>query len=152
MGLLYRASANVAHGRIRSERRFRRGLQEFLRIRKNAGCTTEHLGPGAGATIQATITQLTEVRQPAETLFAIEKSTPPEARINRLRISEATLRSLSLTSTEIEWPAVEGGLLTGGCALSVSADRSGRMREVWPGGCDNNELVTPLREIEGSGS
>ena len=75
------------------------------------------MDPEPGTTIQATITQLTEVRQPAETLFAIEKSTPPEARINSLRISEATLRSLSLTSTEIEWPAVEGGLLAGGCAL-----------------------------------
>jgi hypothetical protein len=105
------------------------------------------MDPEPGTTIQATITQLTELRQPAETLFAIEKSTPPEARINSLRISEATLRSLSLTSTEIKWPAVEGGLLTGGCALYVSADRSGRMREVWPGGCDNKELVTPLREI-----
>ena len=106
-----------------------------------------NMDPEPGTTIQATITQLTELREPDETLFAIEKSTPPEGRINSLRISEETLRGLSLTSTEIEWPAVEGGLLTGGCALYVSADRSGHMREVWPGGCDNNELVTPLREI-----
>jgi hypothetical protein len=105
------------------------------------------MDPEPGTTIQATITQLVELRQPDETMFAIDKSTPPEERINRLRISEETLRSLSLTSTEIKWPAVEGGLLTGGCAVYVSADRSGHMREVWPGGCDNNELETPLREM-----
>jgi hypothetical protein len=103
--------------------------------------------PEPGTTIQATITQLTELRQPDETLFAIEKSTPQEGRIDSLRVSEETLRGLSLTSTEIEWPTVEGGLLTGGCAVFVSADRSGHMREVWPGGCDNNELMTPLREM-----
>ena len=39
--------------------------------------------------------------------------------------------------------------MTGGCALYVSADRSGHMRRVWPGGCDNNELLTPLQETVG---
>ena len=105
------------------------------------------MDPEPGTTIQATITQLVELRQPDETMFAIDKSTPPEERINRLRVTEETLRSLSLTPTEIEWPAAEGGLLTGGCAVYVSAERSGHMREVWPGGCYNNELETPLREM-----
>jgi hypothetical protein len=84
---------------------------------------------------------------PWRSLFAIEKSTPENDRITRLRISEDTFRQLSVTSTEIQWPAVNGGLLKGGCAVYVSADRSGRIREVWPGGCDNNELMTPLREM-----
>jgi hypothetical protein len=57
--------------------------------------------PEPGTKIQATIKELTELRQPDETIFAIEKSTPPEGRINSLRISEETLRGLSLTSTEI---------------------------------------------------
>jgi hypothetical protein len=147
MGILYRASANVVHERVRYERGLRRRLRKFLRIWKKTGCTTDHHDSRTGTTIQATITQLTELSQPDENLFAIEQPTPPEGWINQLRISETTMRSLSLTSTEIEWPAVEHGLLTGGCALYVSADRTGHMREVWPGGCDNNELMTPLREM-----
>jgi len=40
------------------------------------------MDPEPGTTIQATITQLTELHQPDETLFAIEKPTPAESRIS----------------------------------------------------------------------
>jgi hypothetical protein len=103
--------------------------------------------PESGMTIQATIRQLVELRQPDEELFTIGQSTPPEDRITRMRIDQDTLRKLSLTSTDIDWPAVGGGPATGGCAVYVSADRAGRMREVWPGGCDNAGLEDPLRDM-----
>ena len=56
-----------------------------------------------------------------------------------------TFRELSLTDTTIDWPLVGGPPLTGNCTVYVSADRSGRVREVWPGGCDNTGLEEPLR-------
>jgi len=103
--------------------------------------------PEPGTTIEATITQLVELRQPDEEMFAVEQSTPPQDRITRARIDQDTLRSLALTSTEIDWPAVGNGPVTGGCAVYVSADRSGHMREVWPGGCDNAGLEDSLRDM-----
>lgn len=103
--------------------------------------------PESGTTIEATITQLDKLQQMDEKMFAIEKSTPPQDRITSVRISEDALRNLSLTNTNIDWPAVGGGLAKGGCAVYVSADRSGHMREVWPGGCDNAGLEDPLRDI-----
>lgn len=83
--------------------------------------------PEPGTTIEAQVTTLRELRQPDEAIFAIEKSTPENERIGRLRVSEDIFRQLSSTSTEIQWPAVNGGLLKGGCAVYVSADRSGQM-------------------------
>jgi outer membrane biosynthesis protein TonB len=37
-------------------------------------------------------------------------------------------------------------LATGGCAVYISADRNGNIREAWPEGCDNPGLQDPLRE------
>ena len=103
--------------------------------------------PESGTTIEATITQLDELRQPDEQRFAVEQSTPPQDRINRVRIDEDTLRKLSLTSTEIDWSAAGVNSATGGCAVYVCVDRSGHIREVWPGGCDDAGLEDPLRDI-----
>jgi hypothetical protein len=99
--------------------------------------------PAPGMTIQGTVTQLDGLPEADEQIFAIDQSTPPQDRIIRVRIDEETLRKLSLTSTEVDWPYV-GGPVTGGCAVYVSEDRSGHIREVWPGGCDNTGLEDPL--------
>jgi hypothetical protein len=101
--------------------------------------------PAPGITIQGTVTQLDGLQEADEQMFVIDQSTPPQDRITRVRIDEETLRRLSLTSTAVDWPYV-GGPVTGGCAVYVSADRSGHIREVWPGGCDNTGLENPLRD------
>jgi hypothetical protein len=105
------------------------------------------IDPEPGTTIQARITELTEFRQAEENLFAVPQRTPAQERINTVKVDEATVRGLALKGTEIIWPPVGGGLTTGRCAVYVSADRTGRMREVWPQGCDNPGLQDPLREM-----
>lgn len=101
--------------------------------------------PESGTKIQAVISQLEELRAPDAQMFAIEQSTPPQDRITRALIDQKTFRELSVTDTKVDWPPVGGPPLTGNCAVYVSADRSGRVREVWPGGCDNTGLEEPLR-------
>jgi len=103
--------------------------------------------PESGTTIRATITQLVELREPDEQMFAIEHSTPPQDRIVSVRIDQDVLKKSSSNGMEINWPATGGGPATGGCAVYVSADRAGRIREVWPGGCDNAGLQDPLRQM-----
>ena len=105
------------------------------------------IDPEPGTTIQARITELTEVRHVDEALFAVPKATPPQEQIKTLKVDEATVRGLALSGTGIAWPVVGGGPTTGRCAVYVSADRAGHMREVWPGGCDNPGLEDPLREM-----
>jgi hypothetical protein len=103
--------------------------------------------PEPGIKMEAHITELTELTQPDELMFAPEQATPPEQRIQSVRIDEDEFRKLSVGSTEIDWPAVGGGPASGGCAVYVSADRTGHVREAWPAGCDNAGLQDPLREI-----
>jgi len=103
--------------------------------------------PEPGTKIQTTITELSELRDPDEQLFAVPTPTLATDQIKTVRIDEATFRKLALTSTEIQWPPTGGGLAKGGCAVYASADRTGHIREVWPGGCDNTGLQTPLRDM-----
>jgi len=104
------------------------------------------IDPEPGTTIQARITELTTFRGEDESLFAIAKPTSLVDRIKTIRIGDATLRSLA-GNTEIAWPPVGSGPTSGQCAVYISADRAGHMREVWPAGCDNAGLQDPLREM-----
>ena len=102
--------------------------------------------PEPGTSLEARITDLTELAQPYEQIFVVPEHTPPPERIQRLRIDEDAFRKLSLDGTEIDWPPVGDGLTTGGCAVYASSDRAGHVREVWPAGCDNASLQTSLRD------
>jgi hypothetical protein len=104
------------------------------------------IDPEPGTNLEAHITELTELTQPDEQMFVVSQSTPIKERIKSLKIDEDVLRKLSLDSTEIVWPPIGEGLTTGGCAVYVSADRAGHIREAWPAGCDSASLQDPLRD------
>jgi hypothetical protein len=102
--------------------------------------------PEPGTHLEAHIAELSELTQPDEQMFAVQQSTPPAERLSTVRMDEETFRSLVVGSTDIDWATVGEGLTTGGCAVYVSADRAGAVREAWPAGCDNAGLQDPLRE------
>ena len=102
--------------------------------------------PEPGTKIEARIAELVELSAPDEQLFVVEQPTPTGERIRSLKVDDETLRRLVIGSTEIDWPSVGTGLASGGCAVYISADRTGVIREVWPSGCDNAGLQDPLRE------
>jgi hypothetical protein len=54
--------------------------------------------------------------------------------------------TLAVNSAEIDWPTVGEVLTTVGCAVYISADRKGQVREVWLSACDNAALQDPLRD------
>jgi len=101
--------------------------------------------PEPGTHLEVHITELSQLTQPYEQLFGIQQPTPASERLSSVRLDEDTFRSLVAGCTDIEWPAV-GGVTTGGCAVYVSADRAGSVREAWPAGCDNAGLQDPLRD------
>ena len=103
------------------------------------------IDPEPGTTIKAFITEISQLVNPEASSFAVDQSTPQGERIQRLHVSEETLRQLAVNDT-VSWPGVGGGPLTGRCAVFVSVDRNGHPREVWPGGCDNPGLQDSLRE------
>jgi hypothetical protein len=102
--------------------------------------------PEPGTHLETHITALEELNNLEEKMFEIEKPTPAVERINSVKVSDDFIRKAALNSIEIDWPTVGEGHITGGCAVYVSADRKGQIREAWPGGCDNAALEGPLRE------
>lgn len=103
--------------------------------------------PEPGTKLELRITELAELPQIDESLFLVSDPTPAKDRIRTVRIDEETFRKLVSGSTDVEWPSVGEGLTAGGCAVFAIADRTGQVREVWPGGCDNAGLEDALRNI-----
>ena len=103
--------------------------------------------PEPGTKLELRIAELAELPQIDESLFLVSDATPAKDRIRTVRVEEEAFRKLVSGSTDIEWPRVGEGLTTGGCAVFATADRTGQVREVWPGGCDNAGLEDPLRNI-----
>jgi hypothetical protein len=138
-----------SHGLLASV--FTKGYAAEFKDHKNFGnkrvARLIAIEPEPGTKIEAHITELTKLTQPDDQMFAVRDPTPRAERIKSLRVDEDTLRKLSLGSTEIDWPPVGGGTATGGCAVYVSADRAGNIREAWPEGCDNAGLQGPVREM-----
>ncbi len=104
------------------------------------------IDPEPGTTIEARVTELTELTNPDESLFAVAQATPPEERIGRISVPEATVRSLSEYTPDILWPSVRSGNTSGVLSRYISVDRSGHVREAWPLNSDNAGLEDPARE------
>ncbi len=98
-----------------------------------------------GLTIAAKITELTEIANPDEAQFAIEKTTPAAEQIKSSQVGEDSARVLALSTPTIIWPAVREGKTSGVLSLYISTDRSGQVREAWPMGSDNPELSEAAR-------
>ena len=101
--------------------------------------------PEPGTHLETRVTTLEDLNAPDERMFEIEKPTPASEQIVSVRVTDDFIRKFAIGSTEIDWPTVGEGHVTGGCAVYVSADRTGQIREAWPGGCDNAALEGPLR-------
>jgi hypothetical protein len=104
------------------------------------------IDPEPGTTIEASITELTQLASSTDSMFAVEQPTPPEARLKFVKVDEAVARKLLLSGPEIEWPSVGNGATNGRCAVYIGVDRMGKIREVWPEGCDNSGLEDSLRD------
>src|SRR5215471_345028 len=102
--------------------------------------------PEPGTHLEVKIDSLAELASPDESMFAVKESSPAAERIRTVRIDEELVRKMATGSTEIDSPSTGEGRTTGGCAVYISADRQGRVREAWPGGCDNAGLEDPLRD------
>src|SRR5580658_5569163 len=104
------------------------------------------INPEPGTTIEANLTELDELKNPDEGLFAVPQPTPPAERIERTSVSEATVRSLAESTPDVLWPPVRSGKTSGVLSMYISVDRSGNVREAWPLNSDNAGLEDPARE------
>ena len=105
---------------------------------------SEDLQPGV--TIAATITELSSLAAPDESLFAIAAPSSPGHQIRNSQVNEAIARSIAIDTPEPKWPDVREGKTSGTASVYISVDRSGHVREVWPLSSDNPEISSALQE------
>lgn len=96
--------------------------------------------------VTARITELVELTKADESLFAIENPTPAAELIKSTQVGEDTTRALAVHTAAINWPPIREGKTSGVLSLYISTDRSGRIREAWPVGTANPELINAARE------
>ncbi len=105
--------------------------------------------PEPGVTIEANVTELSELANADEGQFMVSQPTPKEMQLRSVGISESEMRSMSLQSPDIVWPSIRLGKTSGVLSMYVSVDRTGHVRETFPLNSDNSDL-NPIarRQVE----
>jgi hypothetical protein len=101
--------------------------------------------PEPGVTIEANITELSELANVDESLFMISQPTSKEMQLQSVSVSEGDLRSMSLQNPDITWPSIRLGKTSGVLSMYVCVDRSGHVRETFPLNSDNSDLNDSAR-------
>jgi hypothetical protein len=85
-----------------------------------------------GDSMTAEVTELSELKQSDEALFAIAQHTDPAKRIRIETLSQDKLLGLAAEKPDIIWPQVLDGATTGQASFYISLDTAGKIREVLP--------------------
>jgi hypothetical protein len=96
--------------------------------------------------VQAIVTGLTELGPVDEQDFAVPEPTPAREQLKSVRVTEDEVRKSLLNGAKIAWPTTGKDPTTGTCAVYLSSDNKGTVREVLPEGCDNSDMEDSLRE------
>jgi len=104
------------------------------------------IDPEPGTTIEAKITELTELSSFDEGVFAVQQTATPRESIKSVAINEELARKLAVLTPDVLWPPVRSGKTSGVLSMYVSIDRKGHVRETWPLNSDNAGLEDPARE------
>lgn len=102
--------------------------------------------PEPGVTIEAKITELSELDNADENEFMISQPTAKEKQLLSVGISEADLRNMSLQNPDIVWPSIRLGKTSGVLSMYVSVDRTGHVRETFPLNGEGPDLIDSARQ------
>jgi hypothetical protein len=87
--------------------------------------------------LQASIDELTELKDPPDSLFAIQQANTP---LQTVVLSEETARGLTTNAPAMQWPTIKEGAPVGVLSIYVSIDRNGRVRETHDLNNDNPDM------------
>ena len=121
-------------------------FDDYLPFKKKMVARTVRAEFMPGTTLAAKVTELTELANPDEKLFTIEKATPITEQMKSSQVTEDVARTLALNTPAIVWPAVREGKTSGVISVYISNDRAGHVREAWPIAPANPELNDAVRQ------
>jgi len=91
----------------------------------------------AGDFMTARVTDLQVLKDMDDRLFAVDLPTAPSQRIQVVTLGQEALMNLVTEKSEIIWPQVLDGNITGKASFYISVDTLGKIREVEPLRTDN---------------
>jgi hypothetical protein len=97
----------------------------------------------SGTELEASITELTELKSPDDAMFAVQEANAP---LQSVKVGEDVLRTLAVTAPDIVWPTVRSGADTGTLSLYVCLDRKGQVREIYELNSSNPGLSDIVRD------
>jgi hypothetical protein len=121
-------------------------FDDYLPFKKKMVARTIRAEFAPGLTLAAKITELSELANPDDKLFAIEKATPATEQMKTSQVTEDVARTLALNTPAIVWPSVREGKTSGVMSVYISNDRAGHVRETWPMASGNPELNDAARD------
>jgi hypothetical protein len=116
---------------------FHADFADFKRFKDKQIARKISATPEPGTKIEASITELTELKNPDLAVFTMQSETPAQDRIVTAKVSEQAAREQLQSSPQIAWLPVRDGKTSGTLSLVVSIDKEGRVRETWPLNSDN---------------
>ena len=113
---------------------------EFSDYKEYKGKKTARLigiTPQPGIHLQARIVELSELRHPDESVFAVTAATTEQDRLRSIRIREQDALGRLLNPPQIPWEPVHDGKVAGNVSMMVYIDKEGKVQEIWPLNSDN---------------
>jgi Gram-negative bacterial TonB protein C-terminal len=102
-----------------------------------------------GGLMAARVTDLEELKNPNDDVFAIDQPTNPAQGLRVVTLNESALTSLATDKPDIIWPQVLDGNVTGKASFYISIDTSGKVHEVQPLRTDNERSDdSAIRQIK----
>jgi Gram-negative bacterial TonB protein C-terminal len=79
--------------------------------------------------VHTQITELTDLKDPDESMFAVPSPTPPEQQIRTVQVPEVEYRKLAIDPPVMKWPPVTVRPTSGTLVTYVVTDRNGKVRD-----------------------
>jgi hypothetical protein len=102
--------------------------------------------PQPGTELVANVVLLEELKEPDPSLFKIDQATPPEQRLQSVRVAQATIEQAAGGPLALTWPPVQSGNTKGLLSMYISVDRDGQVQEAYPLNSDNAGLQQAAQE------
>jgi hypothetical protein len=95
------------------------------------------------------VTELSDLKNPDESLFAVPQPTAPENVLLNVTLAENKLRGLVQGAPDVIWPQMLDGATTGKASFIVELDAAGKVRDVLPIHNDNySSSDSAIRQIK----
>jgi hypothetical protein len=98
--------------------------------------------PESGTTLQLTITELSDLKDPTPAA----PLAPSPAPLIAVEVSQSVMQVMLKSDAHLNWPPIKGGKTNGFVHVFLGIGPDGKVREVWPGATENGDMEDFARQ------